>query len=131
MLNLGKAVANILVIDDEETVRESLKIMLEDEGHSITLAEDGAIGIKLFKQKAFNLVICDLFMPNKEGFETLSDIKNLNASTKVLVISGGVGGSKLNSYLDQAKILGADAILAKPFSIDELEIMVNQLLEAS
>lgn len=122
--------ADIIVIDDDEMVLQSLQIVLEEDGHAVSLAEDGSIGLNMIEQKPFDLVILDIFMPEKEGFEVLSEIKKNNALAKILMISGGGRGAEQDMYLTQAKLLGADAILAKPFSASVLRENINKLLES-
>jgi len=67
--------ANILVIDDDELVRETLDIVLQDAGHAVILAENGRIGLKRLDEQAVDLVITDLFMPEIEGFETMNLVR--------------------------------------------------------
>ena len=120
--------AQILVIDDDDLVRESLQILLEDRGHQVTTAENGKIGMKHFLQRSFDLIITDIFMPEKEGYETLAEIRANNPSVKILVISGGGRDTEQQHYLEQAELLGANASLAKPFLTSELLDRISELL---
>ena len=122
--------ARILVIDDDELVLESVQIVLEDDGHEVGVAENGKVGLELLGQQRFDLVITDIFMPEKEGIETLIDIKQADQSIRVLVISGGGRDAEQIMYLEQAEMLGADATLAKPFLTSELKQAVNRLLNS-
>lgn len=122
--------ARILVIDDDELVLESVQIVLEDDGHEVGVAENGKVGLELLGQQGFDLVITDIFMPEKEGIETLIDIKQIDQSIRVLVISGGGRDAEQIMYLEQAEMLGADATLAKPFLTSELKQAVNRLLNS-
>lgn len=122
--------ARILVIDDDELVLESVQIVLEDDGHEVGVAENGKVGLELLGQQGFDLVITDIFMPEKEGIETLIDIKQADQSIRVLVISGGGRDAEQIMYLEQAEMLGADATLAKPFLTSELKQAVNRLLNS-
>ena len=119
--------AKILLIDDEEAVRFSVRKILESGGHIVTEADNGATGLELFKLGSFDMVITDLIMPEKEGIETLEEVKMLSPDTPVLAISGGgrFGGT---NYLETAKILGACDALAKPFTAIELLESVNRCL---
>ena len=117
----------ILVIDDAATVRQLVGRMLVEVGHSVLEAQDGDVGVALFQQHRPSLVITDLFMPNKEGIETIQEIRRLSPGTKIIAMSASTSATgKL--YLGAAKKLGADAILAKPFEPAELLEVVDRLI---
>ncbi|MBV1906567.1 MAG: response regulator [Pseudomonadales bacterium] len=120
--------ANILVIDDDEQILSVVRDMLLIDGHTVELAADGNIAAELFKQKAFDLVITDLIMPEKEGMETIVEIRTLRHDIPIIAMSGG-GRIGTVDYLNTAKYIGADATLAKPFSLTELSKLVSQLLD--
>jgi len=124
--------ARILVIDDEEPVRSIIKRGLEHHGHEVVEAEDGAEGTRVFEASPFDLVITDLIMPEKEGIETILDLKESHPDVRILVISGGLsfGGRAVDRQgpLADAEALGADASLAKPFDIKNLIEVVDGLL---
>jgi len=120
--------AHILVIDDERLIREAVEVMLSHDGHSSDLAEDGAVATDMFYKNNYDLVISDVFMPVKGGFETLLDIKRINKSMKVLIMSGGSEDIEKTMYLEKIKKLGADAVIAKPFTHSELSEIVNRLI---
>jgi CheY-like chemotaxis protein len=117
----------ILVIDDAATVRQLVGRILVEAKHSVLEAQDGDIGVALFQRHRPPLVITDLFMPNKEGIETIQEIRRLSPGTKIIAMSASTSATgKL--YLGAAKKLGADAILAKPFEPAELLDVVNRLI---
>jgi DNA-binding response OmpR family regulator len=118
--------ANILVIDDEEQIRTLLQRVFQMQGHSVVTADNGAVGLKLLMQEKFDLVITDIFMPEKEGLETIVEIKREFPAVKILAMSGG--DSKGNDYLPMVKPLGADASLLKPFRNEEIINLVNSIL---
>jgi CheY-like chemotaxis protein len=120
--------ARILVIDDEELVRETLEIVLEDAGHQIALAEHGKAGLTKLDQGVFDLVITDLFMPVMEGFETMREIRKRDQDIKIIAISGGGRGSEQELFLEDAQLLGANATLSKPFSNQQLIALIDHLL---
>jgi len=120
--------AHILVVDDEEFFRDAVEIMLGHDGHTADLAENGVIATDMFFKKHYDLVILDVFMPVKGGLETMLDIKRINKSSKVLIMSGGSENIEKTLYLNKIKNLGADAIIAKPFSHSELSEIINQLI---
>ena len=119
--------AHILVIDDEELVRYSLKSLLEEDGHEVTVAADGVEGIQKLRANGFDLVITDIVMPRKEGIETIGEIKTSYPGLKVIAISGGSRiGTK--NMAERAVSVGADLVLAKPFSNDVLFESIDHLL---
>jgi len=126
--------ARILVIDDEAPIRSILRRSLQSFGHEVVEAPDGAAGVGLFESSPFDLVITDLFMPEKEGIETILDLREKNPEVKILVVSGGFpsGSRSLEKYgpLADAKALGADATLEKPFEIKRLGEVVSELLSS-
>lgn len=127
--------AKILVIEDDELARESIVLMLKEKGHEVLTAEDGHIGLDVFEknqmyQKPIDMVLTDLIMPTISGMDVLSQIKNKQPDTKVVVISGGGRLTPL-SYLDVAKRLGADDVLAKPFTLRALNTTIQSVLYSS
>jgi CheY-like chemotaxis protein len=117
----------ILVIDDAATVRQLVGRILVAAKHSVIEAQDGDVGVALFQQHRPSLVITDLFMPNKEGIETIQEIRRLSPGTKIIAMSASTSATgKL--YLGAAKKLGADAVLAKPFEPAELLELVDRLI---
>src|SRR6185369_16943618 len=109
----------ILIIDDDAYARTTLQIILADEGYEVVCAEDGARGIAAFRRKRPDLVITDIIMPDKEGLETIGEIRQVDAKIPIIAVSGG-GRLKATDLLTQAGHLGADAVLSKPFDPDEL-----------
>lgn len=119
--------SKILVIEDDDAVRLSLQMMLEDGGYDVEIAENGEIGIELFRKAPADLVITDLFMPKKEGIETISELKKDFPSIKIIAISGG-GQHIPGGFLVFAKKLGAIHTFQKPIMNDELMQVVGSLL---
>jgi YesN/AraC family two-component response regulator len=101
---------------------------LENEGHLIHEAADGRTGMTLLQQNSIDLVITDIIMPEKEGLETIIDIRHDFPNMKILAISGG-GKTGLPDFLPAAKKFGAHKTLAKPFGKKELLEVVNSILE--
>ncbi|MCX8043425.1 MAG: response regulator [Desulfobacterota bacterium] len=116
----------ILVIEDDELVMSMLCKVLETEGYTVVRAENGAIGIKKFQEGGIDLVITDLIMPEKEGIETIRELKALDPQVNIIAISGG-GILAPEQYLAIAKRLGVQRTFAKPFSRDEILAAVLQL----
>jgi len=119
--------AKILIIEDDAEIRALIKRLLEKEGHDVQVAEDGVEGVKAFRAGAPDIVITDLFMPRKEGIETIKEIRDLNAETKILAISGG-GLYSPQSNLKRARVVGAAETLAKPFAPLDLLNAVSRLV---
>ncbi|MGI9627946.1 MAG: response regulator [Longimicrobiales bacterium] len=124
--------ARILLIDDEHGVRSVARLILERAGHEVVEASDGSQGMTLFRRGAFDLVITDLYMPDKEGIETIQDIVGLGREIPILAMSGGGGVSaQTGDALVDAQLFGANGTLAKPFSAEALRDAVDELLSSS
>jgi CheY-like chemotaxis protein len=120
--------ALVLVIDDDSQVRRMVRRILAQANHVIIEAEDGEAGMKSVRDERPALVITDLFMPRKEGIETIREIRRASPATKVIAISGSEIGPSGALYLDAASKLGADMVLAKPFRSAELLAAVARAL---
>jgi DNA-binding response OmpR family regulator len=119
--------AKILVIDDEPSILLMLKKMLEREGHEVDLALNGRDGMELFESIKPALVITDIIMPEKEGLETILELRKKNPGLKIIAISGG-GRISPEGYLPGAKLLGADMVFQKPLVPKEFTEAVTKLL---
>lgn len=120
--------AKILVADDEASMRFLLKQMLELSGHEVREAADGDAAVAALRTFPAKLAIVDLFMPGKEGIETIMELRRWLPDMKIIAISGGVPQTG-SSFLGMAQKLGAHRTLNKPFSAGELLVLVNLLLE--
>lgn len=118
--------AKILLIDDDTGIRGTARAILEAAGHVVSEASDGAQGIEMFAQSDFDLVITDLYMPGKEGIETIQEVLDQGPDTPILAMSGGGGGG--GGALVDAQLLGAAATLKKPFTAAQLRDAVSNLL---
>ena len=119
--------ASIVVIDDDEDLRDSLQIVLEREGYRVFSASDGAAGAEIYRLEKADLVITDIIMPIKEGLETITELHREFPDVKIIAISGG-GRVGLKNYLEWAEVLGAHHVLAKPFSRSEILNSVKKVL---
>ena len=117
----------ILVIDDEENIREILKEMLEIDGHFVYVARNGKEGVAATKQDKFDLVITDIFMPEEDGIEIIMKMKMNIPDIKIIAISGG-GYFDAAGSLKTAQLLGAKYTISKPFDMRELLSKVNSLI---
>ncbi len=125
--------AHILVIDDEKCVREFLSEILRTEGHVVDVIADGKECIdKIFDSsiEKYDLIITDIIMPEKEGIETIIEIRKHYPYMKIIAISGG-GRIGPNVYLEMAWAIGANDILKKPFRLKDFLDMVNGILCSS
>lgn len=120
--------ARVLIIDDEEMVRETMRQMLEEAGHTVAEAKNGDEGILKLGNFPADLIITDLLMPQKEGLETISEIRASHPDSKIIAISGG-GRIEGVNYLETAKKLGARETLQKPFSNKQLQTAVRDALD--
>ncbi len=102
-------------------------MVLNREGLSVEVARDGEEVVERAKAKPFDIIITDISMPKKEGIEVIMEVKALHPSIKVIAISGGGRKGKMD-FLRMAKMVGATAILAKPFGPRELLAEVNKCL---
>ena len=120
--------ARILIIDDNEMVRDILHDLLEDEGHELRLASEGKEGLRLLADFAADIVITDILMPGQEGIETIQELRFQKPKTKIVAISGG--GTRFGvSFLEMAERLGADVTLSKPIDASLLVETVDRLLQ--
>jgi len=119
--------AKILIIDDEPGVLHVLREILEGVGHSVTEAQDGEAALREFEGKPADLVVTDIFMPGMDGIELMVNIRKTLPDARVLAMSGG-GLLSRDQALSDAVLLGADHILEKPFSKDEVLEAVNRTL---
>jgi len=115
---------HILIVDDEEEFCGLLKGLLSKEGHSVMVAHDGAQAIRKHREKPANIIIMDIFMPNKEGLEAIGELKRDCPSSKIIAMTA----SRDEPVLKLAKYLGADRCLYKPFNNDEICDTIQQLL---
>jgi DNA-binding response OmpR family regulator len=118
----------ILVIDDDRDVRICILDNLEAAGYSVFGAENGNTGIAIFRSDPVDLVIVDLFMPEKEGIETIIELRKGFPDLKILAISGGIPGYGPDDFLHIAQKLGADGSLDKPFTMQHLLSVIGDLL---
>ena len=120
--------ANILIIDDDKSILSFLKERLMYEGFNVLTAINGKQGMKLFNDKPVDLVITDIIMPGKIGFDIIAEMKRIYPDIKIIAISG-MGLGMIETCLKTAKFSGAEYTFAKPFEISNLLTAVYELLE--
>lgn len=119
--------ARILVIDDDEPLRQLVRLTLEGCGHVISEAGDGREGLRLFTSHPFDVVLCDIFMPVCEGLETIQQLRAADARIPIIAMSGGSARTQTD-FLPIASALGARRTLPKPFDVRELREAVQNCL---
>ncbi len=117
----------ILIIDDEPHILMMVKKMLERAGYDVNLASNGNEGLKQFRKSPPDLVITDIIMPEREGLETIREMKLLRSNLKIIAMSGG-GKISADNYLETAKIFGAAIVIEKPFTQKQLLSSVVELI---
>jgi CheY-like chemotaxis protein len=118
---------HILIIDDEAMIREMFRRILELEGYAVSEAAEGNEALARCREQCPDLIITDLIMPDKEGIETIIEIRRDFPETKIIAISGG-GRVTAREYLELAETFGADRSLSKPIGREELLAAVRALL---
>ena len=108
-----------LVVDDDPMVCEIIARTLSAAGYSVQCAANGNEAVELFATSPCAIVVTDIVMPEKEGIETIIELKRLDPAVKILAISGG-GRERGKEFLRYASRLGANAVLSKPFRKAEL-----------
>jgi CheY-like chemotaxis protein len=117
----------ILLAEDNEDTREALRLSLEGEGYAVRAAANGDEAFRLQASEPADVLVTDLFMPERDGFETLAAFRKNFPRTKIVVISGGATRVR-GSYLESARMVGADATLSKPVAPAELFRVLAGLL---
>lgn len=120
---------NILVIDDEPLVLNVIENVLTLEGYSVVTASNGVHGMRALRNQSIDLVITDVFMPEKEGLETVFEMRGLYPDLPVIAMSGG-GYTKRIDPLPCLEVAGACRTLTKPFRNAELTRCVAEVLES-
>jgi len=120
--------ARILIIDDEEMFRQMLRQMLEKAGYEVSEAANGEAGITMFREQPADLVITDIFMPEKEGISTIREMKQDFPGLKIIAVTGGGNRRRGFEYLQFADRVGADRTLSKPFERQQLLAAIESLL---
>jgi CheY-like chemotaxis protein len=110
----------ILIVDDEDYIRSLLIEVLSDAGYEVLAAAEGKEALGILEQHQVDLIITDIIMPDMEGIEFINKVKRQKKlSAKIIAISGS-GNVRVDSYLNLALKMGADSVLEKPFTIDQV-----------
>jgi len=122
--------ARILVVDDNASVRRSLAALLTRTGHEVIQAANGLEASRVWREVELDLVILDLFMPEKDGIETMVELRAFVPGIPIIVMSGGAYGSQMD-MLSAAELLGASLTIQKPFTLEEMLEAVRKALPAA
>src|SRR3989442_7058507 len=117
---------NILIVDDEPAIRQSLKGVLEDEGYKASVAESGEACIESLRKRPFDVVLLDVWLPGMDGLETLEKVREIENAPEVIMISGH---GTIETAVRATK-LGAYDFLEKPLSIDKTLILVKNAIDS-
>lgn len=120
--------AQILVIDDDDAMRQLMVRLLERDGHRVWEAASGDDGIRLFGEESFDLTITDILMPGRDGMEVIAELAFRARDARIMAVSGGGRGLSSEFNLQLARDFGACQVLAKPFSREDLLAAVREAL---
>lgn len=109
-------------------MRDLMRVILEGAGYAVDLAEDGEAGLRALRTQAVDVIVTDIFMPNRDGLELIAQLRADYPAVKVLAVSGGGSVVRGEGYLATAREIGAHSILAKPFDQQDLLRAVSALL---
>jgi len=117
--------ARILVIDDDENIRKVLTTILEEEGYAVESAETARKAIKMTKRKAYNLALIDIRLPDMEGIELLTRMKDTTPKMRKIIITGY---PTLQNAIEAVN-RGADVYIMKPFDMDKVLVTIKEQLK--
>jgi DNA-binding NtrC family response regulator len=123
--------AAILVVDDQDSNRELITVVLSREGYTIAQAADGREAMHLLAQHSFDVVITDMLMPNADGVELITFMRQMKRRPKIIPMSGGGSFLSADTALVLATKMGAEAPLPKPFTTKQLRDAVSAALHKS
>lgn len=117
---------SVLVVDDQDQVRQLIRETLEQAGYEVEEARDGKEGLDRYRARSTDLVIMDILMPDQDGLETIMTLRREFPETRVIAMTGGSDTIGILNFLDVAKMLGARRTLQKPF---ELKVLLDTVAE--
>ena len=116
----------VLIVDDNKDMRESTRYLLQLIGYDAEVASDGHQAMEIHRLRPVQILLTDIFMPGKDGIETIEAFRRQWPDIKIVAMSGG-GTVATRDYLDVAPDIGADATLRKPFSLESLQQVLQSL----
>lgn len=118
--------ATVLIIDDDEILNEMISELLQSQNYQTISAFNGNEGLSKLQSEKIDIVITDIIMPDKEGLQTIREIKSISPTIPIIAISGG--GKNNADYLSMASLMGASATFRKPFDHNLFLATIEQLL---
>jgi two-component system phosphate regulon sensor histidine kinase PhoR len=122
---IDQSCPTVLVIDDEERVREGCRKVLARDGYEVTIANSGEIGLKMIERQHYDIILLDLMMPSLSGFDVLAHVKALHPDTVIIVISGY---ATVENSIEAMK-RGAFDFIPKPFSPEQLRVLTRKAIQ--
>lgn len=119
----------ILIVDDEAGIRAVFREFLSDEGYETSEAPDGQVALGMLEEDPVDLAIIDIFMPEMDGIQLLSELRARAITTPVIAVSGGGEREYPELPLRLARLLGARATLEKPVDLDDLLVQIERCLD--
>lgn len=119
--------ANVVLVEDVVALQQNLTILLTRNGHVVRAAANGHEALRLVAEQTPDLLVTDLFMPEKDGIETIREIRRLHPQLRMIAMSGGIRGDQ-DVFLQMAQRLGVNATISKPFSIQDFQATVEKVL---
>jgi len=116
---------NILIVDDEIDLLETLGDIFESKGYNVTMVEDGNKAIELLRKKYFDIILMDLKMPGISGLDSFREVKNLHPSSAIIMMTAG----SVREEIKEAMGAGVDAVVDKPFNVKKLVATIESILE--
>jgi CheY-like chemotaxis protein len=117
---------NILVVDDDDLLADTLKIQLEKKGFKVRLAQNGKQAVQFLKEYTPDLLVTDIFMDEMDGIELTAYLKKFHPNIKIIAMSGKLESVPM-SFLAMARALGAHRALQKPFDLPALLKLISEL----
>ena len=121
----------VLIVDDDPDIRASLGVVLRAAGYETLTAADGAQGLACIYAEHIDVLVIDVFMPERDGIETIAEVRRECPRLKVIAMSGGGDRRKRADYLEVARQIGADSTLSKPFDASRLLVALRDVIGAS
>jgi CheY-like chemotaxis protein len=111
---------SVLIADDHPVIREAASQILEEAGHNVHTASDGAEALRKLSGAWFDVLVTDVLMPGMDGIQLIGEVRRRHPGVRIMAMSGGCDGFSREDFLTIASRLGAGAVLEKPFMPDEL-----------
>ncbi len=124
-----KVLAHILVVDDDSQVRSILSEALTRYGYTVSQAGNGLEALEQLAKRAFDVLLVDIVMPEKEGIETIMEVRHKFPAVLIIAMSGGSAYTSPHTNLQIARRIGADIVLSKPFTQAELFVQIDAALK--